>query len=565
MANIKKFTDLIRRAIEGKEVRGSLADGLDAINKETENATDLTIDTERRQTSLEQQFTDVIKNDSVPNPSNLETVASRTNTNAGKNYGTLGKRLDAENKEVTQRLAENTDDVKESKRRESSLSATITIIIDDGRIEDYTICKRFTERYSIPFTSALISSRVGSANGLNMSLAQINELKDLGWEFISHTENHPHLSELATEEEIEAEIKNCADWLDEHGFNSDYLVYPFSSHDNRVMRIAAKYHKASFTGRGINFAPTKPSQALSRVVFGGMDNLPGQDTLEFYLSQVDEAIAGNGWLVFVIHSAYPSFDAVQQGYLEKTIEYAQLKGVPFKHVADAYPVFKNVQETIEYTGGNTYNYTALGANGDIYASKPLSTPVQTAQISRTRNVTMDARIDEIDNLPPGSHREELLHNVDDHGFPIDIGRLKMFRAPENSDESFSYQDLHGHDGTSLYRYWQTSNDKWSSFKVRSQISYTHIKNRDSLTLTMTPEDFEIGTTICEISAEFAVVNGFPGGLEGLFVTVKPSETGHGHVDQYYKLHRSNRKIVRSGNFSTNWRPFFEINMTEFTG
>ena len=39
MANISGILEKIRKAIYGKEVRGSLADGLEAINNETENTT----------------------------------------------------------------------------------------------------------------------------------------------------------------------------------------------------------------------------------------------------------------------------------------------------------------------------------------------------------------------------------------------------------------------------------------------------------------------------------------------------------------------------------------------
>jgi len=561
-------------------------------------------------------------------------------------------KIDQHAKQVTEQLEHTNTEVKSVRNRETALRPMITIIVDDGRIQDYTILKRFTEEYGIPFTSALISSRVGASNGEYMGLSHINELQSLGWEFIAHTHAHQHLSELATEEEIEAEISLCVDWLNEHGFNSDYLVYPFSSHDNRVMKIAAKYHKASFTGRGINFSPTKPSQALPRVVFGGTDNLPGQDTLEFYLSQVDEAIAGNGWLVFVIHSAYPSFDETQQGYLEEVIEYAQSKNVEFVHVAEAYPIFKNVVETIDYLGGNEYNYTALGANGDIYTNKMLSTTHQAAQISRTRKITASMRIDEIPNLPKGSRIYEMIHSVDNHGFPVTSGRLEIFRAPSTSDESFSYQLLTGNDGVSYFRYWQSTNDKWSNFKTFDQNKSVYIKTQneltglelpsafssgitmgelttsqastgglplgvagllitekagnntyveqtykhinsnrvyvrgsngagdgwtawqevikvefltsDSVTASTNPSTFPTGITYCEISAVFSATNGFPTGLEGLLITEKTSTSNYGQIKQTFKLHRSNRQFVRSGNFSTSWTAWYEINMTAYT-
>lgn len=83
MANIKNYIENIRSAIFGKEVRGSLADGLDAINKETENTTS-------RQKHLENTFDQLIINEGN---SNAEIVDARVGEN-GTSFEKLGDRLD---------------------------------------------------------------------------------------------------------------------------------------------------------------------------------------------------------------------------------------------------------------------------------------------------------------------------------------------------------------------------------------------------------------------------------------------------------------------------------------
>lgn len=83
MANIKNYIENIRSAIFGKEVRGSLADGLDAINKETENTTS-------RQKHLENTFDQLIINEGN---SNAEIVDARVGEN-GSSFEKLGDRLD---------------------------------------------------------------------------------------------------------------------------------------------------------------------------------------------------------------------------------------------------------------------------------------------------------------------------------------------------------------------------------------------------------------------------------------------------------------------------------------
>ncbi|MGL5084292.1 MAG: hypothetical protein ACRC68_00995, partial [Clostridium sp.] len=85
MANIKDKIENIRKAVFGKEVRGSLADGLDAVNKETETTTS-------KQTHLEKTFDELIINSGA---SNAEIVDARVDKNNNNSYAKLGDRLDA--------------------------------------------------------------------------------------------------------------------------------------------------------------------------------------------------------------------------------------------------------------------------------------------------------------------------------------------------------------------------------------------------------------------------------------------------------------------------------------
>ena len=78
MANIKEKIDNIRQAIFGKDVRESLASGLEEVNGESER-------TSEKQKKLETTFNDLIIN---AGNSNAEIVAAR------KGHETVGERLD---------------------------------------------------------------------------------------------------------------------------------------------------------------------------------------------------------------------------------------------------------------------------------------------------------------------------------------------------------------------------------------------------------------------------------------------------------------------------------------
>lgn len=84
MANIKNHLNNIKNALFGQEVRGSIHDGIDAINKEVESTTD-------RQVDLENTFDQLVIN---AGNSNAEIVDARVKSD-GTSYSKLGDRLDS--------------------------------------------------------------------------------------------------------------------------------------------------------------------------------------------------------------------------------------------------------------------------------------------------------------------------------------------------------------------------------------------------------------------------------------------------------------------------------------
>src|SRR5699024_8253611 len=125
MADIKNQVNKIRNAIYGKEVRGSLADGLEAVNKETEDATEISVNVERRQDSVESQFDDLLSERSEDKKvDNEETIAARTNRETGENHKTLGNRLDKEYGQIKSKVDKNHDEVT------SQLAETVQLIDD---------------------------------------------------------------------------------------------------------------------------------------------------------------------------------------------------------------------------------------------------------------------------------------------------------------------------------------------------------------------------------------------------------------------------------------------------
>lgn len=86
MANIIDKINAIRQAVFGKDVRSSIADGIEAINEEVESTTE-------RQTDLEATFGNLIIN---AGNSNAEIVDARYDSVNNENHATLKERMDSQ-------------------------------------------------------------------------------------------------------------------------------------------------------------------------------------------------------------------------------------------------------------------------------------------------------------------------------------------------------------------------------------------------------------------------------------------------------------------------------------
>ena len=117
MANIKNYLDNIKKALFGKDVRSSIHDGIDAINKETERTT-------AKQEYLEKTFDNLIIN---AGNSNAEIVDARTDKNTNKTYAKVGDRIDG----ISSQLSEKTIEINVIKRNVQDVNLNLTNKINE--------------------------------------------------------------------------------------------------------------------------------------------------------------------------------------------------------------------------------------------------------------------------------------------------------------------------------------------------------------------------------------------------------------------------------------------------
>src|SRR5690606_15572398 len=110
-------------------------------------------------------------------------------------------------------------------------------------------------------------------------------------------------------EELEHELGESKRVLTSWGLDVKNFVAPYGSNDAvSVRKIQAKYYNSGYTaGGGVVVKPIK-NHLMTRVPLGSYTPV-GQNTLDFYKSKVDEAIAKNGWVIFMSHVWHPDHDA----------------------------------------------------------------------------------------------------------------------------------------------------------------------------------------------------------------------------------------------------------------
>ena len=101
MADIKKELNDIKNAVYGREVRGSIHDGIKKINDEVENATDLSESAKHQVENIQQQVNQLV----VEGDSSVEAAQARVDAE-GNVFTTLKERLDTKEQSFSAQLAD---------------------------------------------------------------------------------------------------------------------------------------------------------------------------------------------------------------------------------------------------------------------------------------------------------------------------------------------------------------------------------------------------------------------------------------------------------------------------
>ena len=166
----------------------------------------------------------------------------------------------------------------------------VTFVFDDGNETDYTVAKNIFSAQGEVACSAVTTNWINGKGYL--TVPQLMELQNAGWEILSHTESHPNLKTLS-ESQIEAELSKSKATLESMGLTVKNLVYPYNKTNETVKKIAEKYYRSGRDGGSM-----LNQHILDRYE---LKSYSIKHNLSKMKSYIDNAHSEKKWLIFYHH------------------------------------------------------------------------------------------------------------------------------------------------------------------------------------------------------------------------------------------------------------------------
>ena len=183
-------------------------------------------------------------------------------------------------------------------------SSMITFTFDDGCLSTYTKAFPILEKYSYPATVFIITSTLGEPG--YMTIEQVLDLADKGWEIGSHTVSHPDLTQL-TDYQLNYELLESKRYLESFGLKVENFASPYGKYDERVIKAVAQYYVSHRTAwpAGLNDLPLKDSE--DRYYLKSV-SVEAQTTVEEVKQWITKAKEEGKWLILLFHHIDKSGD-----------------------------------------------------------------------------------------------------------------------------------------------------------------------------------------------------------------------------------------------------------------
>lgn len=168
----------------------------------------------------------------------------------------------------------------------------VTFLFDDGAKDVHE--NAFPIMGDLPGVVYMIT---GYVNGTTyMSLDQLKELHDAGWEIAAHSVTHPMLTDVS-DADLLWELETSRDWIRDNGFQRgmDHFAVPGGAWGDREAKVAATlYDTVRPTSSGYNVVPYDRMNLRSKVIT--LDTPP-----QTIIDWINQAINEGTWLMLMFH------------------------------------------------------------------------------------------------------------------------------------------------------------------------------------------------------------------------------------------------------------------------
>ena len=151
-----------------------------------------------------------------------------------------------------------------------------------------------------------------------MTLAEVQNLSDAGWDISSHTISHPVLTNLTSQpEKLKTELVGSEQWLVSNGFarGSMFLSYPEGAYNAAVQAEVVKYYTAArcagenCTGTNSNPPTASEMYQLKTLETDCSDPTSGNCTSSGIINEISNVSNQSGLLIITFHKIVQSLSS----------------------------------------------------------------------------------------------------------------------------------------------------------------------------------------------------------------------------------------------------------------
>ena len=231
---------------------------------------------------------------------------------------------------------------------EEPRTAMITMTMDDGSWSLYDVAFKIFKEHGIPGTAFIVTGWYGVKPG-RLTLDQMHEMQNNGWEIGSHSVSHVKLTQMPFKEAFN-ETYDSKMWLEARGFRVSSFAYPMGNFNSTIKQLAGSIYDVT---RATHNGYVSYSHVPTDRCVAGMD-MPADhnDTFRY----IDRAIAERSWIIFVSHAVHSDGRVVDNmqnlhsiaDYIEQKVKEGKLKAVTlidgYKEIAENQPTLLGLGE-----------------------------------------------------------------------------------------------------------------------------------------------------------------------------------------------------------------------------